>query len=287
VKRRDQPLLLLLAVTGLLIYGASICIPVSLNRIAVRWGYLHWPSCALIGKPISEASRVEVSSFVPITDTAYQPSLEGPIVGLADHFASFKSALRRIEGAKFSREENHSHIPIANEVFTTTPLLPIANCREVLSDQQLSKSGYILCRIIRVVLRVNNIIHKSIPIWPESNFAGSQSIPCIIEAHNGTLRDGKLFFAGLRNVSSEVSHPEGQSGIHEDQHGGYLRPKKYLIAVGCALVLGGFVLVSKVLDKVYLDPRFNVNMAVGGFCIAMILFLAGGWIVFAVLGFMV
>jgi len=52
--------------------------------------------------------------------------------------------------------------------------------------------------------------------------------------------------------------------------------------VGCILALGGFILISKVLDKVYLDPRFNVNVAVGGFMLAGV--WLGGWIIFRVFG---
>jgi len=76
----------------------------------------------------------------------------------------------------------------------------------------------------------------------------------------------------------------GEADIDEKKRCGYFCPEKYLIAVGCAVALSGLVLLFKILDKVYLDSRFNVNMAFCGFWLAAIIFWFGGWIVFHVLG---
>lgn len=77
---------------------------------------------------------------------------------------------------------------------------------------------------------------------------------------------------------------ESDRGIDEDQSGSNLGPKNYLFVVGCIALLCGFVLLSKVLDKVYLDPRFNVNMAVGGFFLAAFVVWIGGGIMLWVFG---
>jgi hypothetical protein len=57
-----------------------------------------------------------------------------------------------------------------------------------------------------------------------------------------------------------------------------------LLIVGFIVCLGSLVSVFQVLDKVYLDPRFNVNVAFGVFVIAFVAFIFGGWIILDVLG---
>jgi hypothetical protein len=61
-------------------------------------------------------------------------------------------------------------------------------------------------------------------------------------------------------------------------------PQKYFLAVACVLFLGSIILLSNVLHKVNLNSGFNVNMAIGGFFVAAVLFWIGMWIVFSVLG---
>jgi hypothetical protein len=90
---------------------------------------------------------------------------------------------------------------------------------------------------------------------------------------------------GVRAFYCLTGLHQSQSSVDKKQGSRYFRPEKYFVAVGCIGALSGFILLFKVLDKVYLDPRFNVNMAVGGFFIALGLFLAVGWMVLSALGF--
>ena len=83
-------------------------------------------------------------------------------------------------------------------------------------------------------------------------------------------------------LAGEVSLPRSQSSVDEEQASRDFRPKKYFFAMGSAVLLVGVILLFKVLDKVYLDPRFDVDMAVGGFFFALALFVLGGWIIFHV-----
>lgn len=108
-----------------------------------------------------------------------------------------------------------------------------------------------------------------------------------VEGHYGyvgALIQSKLFFNSYQSVVSGPSLPSGQTSVYEQQGSRGFRPKEYLAAVGCAISLSGLILLFKVLDKVYLYPRFNVNMAFCGFWIAALMFWFGGWIVFHILG---
>jgi hypothetical protein len=74
-------------------------------------------------------------------------------------------------------------------------------------------------------------------------------------------------------------------GGQEKQSGRYLSPKKLAVLVSGILVTGGFLLLFKIIDKVYLDPRFNINMAAGGFFLAIAMVWLDGWIIVSVFRF--
>jgi len=97
---------------------------------------------------------------------------------------------------------------------------------------------------------------------------------------------GKGFNPNPRSVAfipvDQTGLQKGYSSVNEDQSGSDLAPKKNLVIMGAALCLAGFILLFKVLDKVYLDSRLNVNVAVCGFFAAFGVFLLGGWVVFVV-----
>src|SRR5579864_1710724 len=76
-----------------------------------------------------------------------------------------------------------------------------------------------------------------------------------------------------------------QSSRDEKQDSGYLRPTQHLLVVGCIVLLGGFVLLFKVLDQVYLNAGFNVKVAVCGFFLGLLLVPVSGGIIFCVFRF--
>ncbi len=69
---------------------------------------------------------------------------------------------------------------------------------------------------------------------------------------------------------------------YQQQRSGDLRQKQLFVVIGCAFVLAALVLVSKVLDQVYLNARFNIHVALGGLILSFAMFLFGGWILFSV-----
>jgi hypothetical protein len=92
----------------------------------------------------------------------------------------------------------------------------------------------------------------------------------------GPLFPLKLFPDRVQGFLRGSSLPEGQPDIDQKESSGNLGPKELFLVLGCAVALGGFVVLFKILDKVYLDPGFNVNMAVGGFFLALAIFVTGG-----------
>ena len=93
--------------------------------------------------------------------------------------------------------------------------------------------------------------------------------------HVRSLVNLKMFTGIIDALSGQASLPEGQSSINEQQGRRDFRPKKYFLAMGCTVLLCGIVLISKVLNKVYFGPRFNVNVTVGIFLLAGIV-VSGG-----------
>ena len=105
------------------------------------------------------------------------------------------------------------------------------------------------------------------------------------------LSERKVVPSGSSSISRSISSflggatlPESEESVGKYQTRSNLGPEKLILVVGCAVCLGSLIGLFKVLDKVYLDPRFNVDMAVCGFFLALAMFLFGGWIVFHALG---
>lgn len=102
----------------------------------------------------------------------------------------------------------------------------------------------------------------------------------------GPLVAFKLFRIVGYALASQQALEGRESGGQQEQSGGYFSPKKLTVLVGFIIALGGFILLSKVLDKVYLCPGFNVNVAVGGFFLAAVLVWLGLGMVLHALGFL-
>jgi len=111
----------------------------------------------------------------------------------------------------------------------------------------------------------------------------SESIVSIVQPDPRADRCNHLFSPCVGNSPSEVVLHTRQRGIDEEQDRRSLSPKKYFLPLGCAVFLTGCVLLSKILDKVYLNSRFNVDMAVGVFFFAGLLVCIGGGIILWVL----
>ena len=94
----------------------------------------------------------------------------------------------------------------------------------------------------------------------------------------------KLLGILLNTFSGHTTLPEGQPGVYQDQRGRHLSPKNLLFLLGCVVGVTGFVLLFKVLNEVYLNSRFNEDMAVGRFLLAAVLVWIGGWLVLVVFG---
>src|SRR5260221_9336480 len=84
--------------------------------------------------------------------------------------------------------------------------------------------------------------------------------------------------SGSESIAGYAKLPTSKEGGYDQQSRSYFRPKELFIIVGAGFFVGGFVLLFKVLDKVYLGARFNVNMAVAGFFWGAILFFIGVWV---------
>jgi hypothetical protein len=110
------------------------------------------------------------------------------------------------------------------------------------------------------------------------DYLSARIFPDVIDS-NSTYSDvGSV--SRIERVSSNFHLPAREKGIQQNQSSCYLGPKILFSLLGCVLLVVGLLLLSKVIDKVYLDPRFNVDMAVGGFFLAAALFWLGGWIIF-------
>jgi hypothetical protein len=89
-----------------------------------------------------------------------------------------------------------------------------------------------------------------------------QGLPCtkLDSATSATLDDVS---GGVGRQFGRVALPSGQPGGDEQKCRRYFRPEKLLLLMACAFVLSGLLLLSKTLDEVDLDTRFNVDMAIG------------------------
>jgi hypothetical protein len=88
----------------------------------------------------------------------------------------------------------------------------------------------------------------------------------------------------MEEIAGKINLGRHKAGVDEYQYNGEFRPKKLFAMGGCILCALGLVLVFKVLDYVYLDTRFNVNMALGVLFLGAISFWIGGALIFHVFG---
>ena len=91
-------------------------------------------------------------------------------------------------------------------------------------------------------------------------------------------RSGRVLKVLIGNME-QVGLDARYGGIKQEHYRRYYRPKQLSLAEGCTLLLIGIVLLAKVLNEVYLDPWFNVNMAVVGFFLSAIVFWIGAGII--------
>lgn len=89
-----------------------------------------------------------------------------------------------------------------------------------------------------------------------------------------------------KGIARHLQLPERSKGVQEDQSSRNFCPKKLLSILGAALVIGSFYLVSKVLNYVYLNREFRVNLAVAEFFFCLVQFLFGGWLLLWSMGLM-
>lgn len=127
--------------------------------------------------------------------------------------------------------------------------------------------------------------------WSNKHIVGEVLLGTYLDLRGRKGNDGSLY--SLHRFSREpvrFHHLVQLAAINEsddeEQSGRYFCPKQLFIILGCGISLAGLICLFKVLNQVYLNPRFNVNVAVCGFFFALGVFLSGGWIVFTMLRLM-
>ena len=101
----------------------------------------------------------------------------------------------------------------------------------------------------------------------------------VVKAYPRPLIPLELIFNCHQGFMRGQGQPKSQADINQEENGRYFSPEKLFIIAGVALALSGFILLSKVLDEVYLSTGFNVNMEVCRFLAAGILVWLGEGII--------
>jgi hypothetical protein len=243
-------------------------------------------SVVLVHKPIHESGVVEVSELIPVADTSNQKNFN--IVRSQFGLCSGGSGLAV---PFFPRKQCLSHVRFADEVVAANVFLHGENSwsssgvhrdhdvdilrsggAKVLRDHPDEISSYPTLRINKWLRNLKRVgfIGNSDP-WSDT--------------------DAKLVFRLVNSIDSSLrgfvggaSLPENERSVHDKQSSGYFGPEKLLGLMGIVIALCGFILLSKVIDKINLRPRFNENMAVGGFFLAAVLIWLGGAMIFHALG---
>ena len=127
---------------------------------------------------------------------------------------------------------------------------------------------------------VNQVDVGPHPLTSQNTYAR----PYIAVPNVGTLFDLKLLATVVNGFASKPSLPESQERVGQYQSSSDLRPSKLSLILGCIFVAFSLVLLSKVVDKINLDPRANDNLCVAGFFGCLVLFCFGGWLIFCWLG---
>ena len=103
----------------------------------------------------------------------------------------------------------------------------------------------------------------------------------LIEAHltQLTRRYIQLFPHYFHRLASEARLPNHYESICSYQSSSHRRPSKLLCLCGFIIATLGIVLLFKAVYKIELDPWLNEYVAVGGFFLALAIFVAGGLMV--------
>jgi len=83
---------------------------------------------------------------------------------------------------------------------------------------------------------------------------------------------------------SDPSLAQRETSIYKNESGSDFRPTKLLAVVGGCVLIFSFALLSQVVDKINLDSSCNDYICVGGFFLALTIFLIGGWLFLAGIG---
>src|ERR1039457_5229016 len=79
----------------------------------------------------------------------------------------------------------------------------------------------------------------------------------------------------FQRISSDPHLPAGEYRIKHYEYGSNLSPAKLTSILGCIFILGSLNLLFKVMDYINLDVGCKDNLAIGGFFLALALFLSG------------
>jgi hypothetical protein len=99
-----------------------------------------------------------------------------------------------------------------------------------------------------------------------------------------SLVENELIVASGDGISGQNCLPDHYESVNRNQYDPYFRPKYLFVLASLVLCTFSIVLLFKVLDKVHLDPRFNVNVAVCVFFLSLCIFVGGGMTLLTVLG---
>src|SRR5580658_4644435 len=219
-----------------------------------------------------------VSELIPVADATNNPCLQP---------GCFLSNKRRIgEGWPFlhqfcwARKKNAANIWVP-VISRTLFLCSLGN--EVggfVPDYHENYVGVDIRRNVVAEILDLHLIHHGRDFAVKTERCGLQSEARLtIQSNPWTGGLNELLLGGYRHASSEIALPEREPRIDEKQERRYFGPKEYLVAMGGAVLLGSVILLFKVLDEIYLNPRFNVNVAVSIFLFSLLLFVLGGWII--------
>jgi hypothetical protein len=118
-------------------------------------------------------------------------------------------------------------------------------------------------------------------VWAEPDIRALFTPKLLLTSFESGIGNNGGILCCVSSFLTRTSLPKGQGSIDEQQSRRDFRPKKYAIAMGCAVFLCGVVLISKVLNKVYFSPGFNVNVAVGVFLLGGIMVSGGCLLILA------
>jgi len=141
--------------------------------------------------------------------------------------------------------------------------------------------------VFPAVLKCNANIERLIDLQFLSWSVGKN----IINKQPGSLVDDHSFLSNISSLLSRIGsslarppQPESKQSINEDQPSGDFRPSKLFLIVGCVFSTLGLSLLSKIMTKIDGDATANDWLFVGGFFLALGMFVIGGMMIFHWLG---